>query len=43
MPVLHYRLGPHAQFLTRYEGVQYLVVGSFPDPGIPQLLDNLMR
>lgn len=43
VPVLNYRLGPHAQFVARYKGVQFLAVGSFPLPGIPSMLDDLLR
>ncbi|MCA8970931.1 MAG: hypothetical protein KDC95_14140 [Planctomycetes bacterium] len=44
VPVFQYRLGPHAQFLARYAGIQYLMVGSFPDAGvIPPMLDELLR
>lgn len=43
VPVFEYKLGPHAQFLARFGGVQYLMVGSFPNPGIPPMLDSLLN
>lgn len=43
VPILNYRLGPHAQFLARYNGIQYLMIGSFPSGGIPKMFDDILR